>query len=223
MDIYLVRHAESEGNISGRFNGITDLPLSEKGRRQAWLLGSFFNDIELDKIYTSTLKRTNETASYALPGKAGTFIKMAALNEIDGGDWEGVAWEEIIERWPEANRLWREGPALARLPNGESVDELAKRSIDALMEIVSESKGCDSIAVFSHGTVIKVMVAHVLGLPLDALRHIAWYENSSVTKIKYAAGVFSLEFFNNHSHLPDEDKTVANTAWGREMKNNTKY
>lgn len=223
MKIYLVRHAESMGNISGKFNGITDLPLSPKGEKQAKLLGSFFKDKKIDKVYTSVLRRTIQTAEFSTGRDESTFTKVAELNEIDGGHWESVDWDIISEKYSNEFIMWNETPHLCRLPGGESLDELYERSIGVLKQVVEENNPDDTIAVFSHGTVLKVWVAYIRNLELDKLPVIAWYENSSVTGINYEDGVFSLDFYDNHEHLPMEIKTVANTPWGCNMKKTCKY
>jgi probable phosphoglycerate mutase len=223
MKIYLVRHAESLGNISGKFNGVTDLPLSPKGEKQARLLGQFFNNKKLDKIYTSVLRRTIQTANFSTGWDESSFIKLAELNEINGGHWEGVEWDKIIQRYNDEYVLWNEKPHLVRLPGGESLDELYERSIGVLKRITEENDPDSTIGVFSHGTVLKVWVAYIRNLDLEELPLIAWYENSSVTAINYENGEFSLEFYDNHNHLPMEIKTVANTPWGCNMKETCKY
>ncbi len=223
MKIYLVRHAESMGNISGKFNGVTDLPLSPKGEKQAKLLGQFFNDKKLDKIYTSVLRRTIQTANLSTGRDESTFIKLAELNEINGGHWEGVEWDKIEKKYNKEFVLWNERPHLVRLPGGESLDELYDRSIGVLKRIIEENDPEATIGVFSHGTVLKVWVAFIRNLALEELPLIAWYENSSVTGISCTDGELSLEFYDNHNHLPMEIKTVANTPWGCNMKETCKY
>lgn len=223
MDIYLIRHAESEGNINGRFNGVTDLPLSENGRKQALLLGSFLSDIQFNKIYTSKLKRAYETAGLSLPEHKGEFIRLGQLNEINGGDWEKVKWTDLPSKWPEQFRNWEEQPELTQMPNGESVAELSERSITIFTKIIKNGNAADSIAIFTHGTVIKALIAHILKLPLSSLRDIAWYENASATKVVFIDNRCIIEFFNEHSHLPVERKTIGNMEWGKEMYRQTKY
>lgn len=223
MIIYLIRHAESQGNISGKFNGITDLPLSENGRTQATLLGSFFKDRKIDRIYTSKLTRTNETADLALPGRVDEFIKMEDLNEINGGDWEGVEWEIIMDKWGDEFSKWNDSPEFSKLPNGESTLELYERSVKALKRIINENDDDGAIAVFSHGTVLKAFIAYARELPVSSFKDIAWYENSSVTKLLVENKKLSIDFFDNHEHLPDEIKTVANSPWGCNMKLTCKY
>jgi len=223
MKIYLVRHAESLGNISGKFNGITDLPLSPKGELQARLLGEFFKDKKLDKIYTSTLRRTIQTAAFSTGRDESSFIKLAELNEIDGGHWEGVEWDRIIKEYNEEYLLWNEKPHLVRLPGGENLNELYERSIGVLEKITRDNDPDSTVGVFSHGTVLKVWIAYIRNLDLEELPLIAWYENSSVTGIDFRDGQFSLEFYDDHSHLPMETKTVANTPWGCNMKETCKY
>lgn len=223
MNIYLVRHAESLGNISGNFNGITDLPLSPNGERQAALLGNFFKDRKPDRIYTSNLRRAIQTAMFSTGVDESEFIKIPELNEIDGGEWEGTSWERIMKEYNHEFNLWNTQPHLTRLPGGESLQELYERSIGVLKKIVDENPADSSVAVFSHGTVLKTWIAYIRDLHLDQLPLIAWYENSSVTKIVHEDGEFRLEFYDNHEHLPMEMKTVANSSWGRNIKKTCKY
>lgn len=223
MKIYLVRHAESTGNISNSFNGRENVPLSENGKRQAELLGSFFKNKKIDKIYTSLLDRTIQTASLALPGLENTFVNKGNLNEIDGGEWEGRAYDEIYAKWGEEFRKWRETPHKSQPPNGENLYDVQKRAISSLEEIVSENPMNSTVAVFSHGAVIKTIIAYVRGLSLEKTNEIAWYENSSVTELLYEDGIFNLGFYNKQDHLPEDIKTVANSNWGKTQKSSCKY
>lgn len=223
MKIYLVRHAESTGNISPSFNGLKDVPLSDNGRIQAKLLKSFFADKTINRIYTSMLRRTVETAGYALPGRRKEFISLGILNEINGGDWEGREYTEIFERWGDEFRKWREAPHEAQPPNGENVYDVLERAKTALNRIVSENDDDSTVAVFAHGALIKTIIIYLRSLPMSELVWVAWYENSSVTEINYENGQFSLGFCDNHDHLPDDLKTVANSDWGKAMKRTCRY
>lgn len=223
MKIYLVRHAESIGNISPSFNGQKDVPLSENGRKQATLLRKFFENVEIDKIYTSTLKRTIETADLAIPGKRDTFISLDSIREINGGDWEGRHYDEIFEKWGDEFRKWRETPHEAQPPNGENIYDVFDRVTATLEKITSENAGDSTIAIFAHGAVIKTIIAFIRSLPLSSLTDIAWYENSSVTEIIYEDGLYRLGFYDNHEHLPKHIKTVENSNWGRTMKAACRY
>jgi broad specificity phosphatase PhoE len=211
------------GNISSTFNGRNDLPLSENGRKQAALLGNFFKDKKLDRIYTSTLKRTIETADLALPGKKDSFVRLESLNEIHGGDWEGREYDEIFELWGEEFRNWREAPHKAQPPNGENIFDVFDRAVATLDKIARENESDSNVAVFAHGAVIKTVIAFIRSLPLSSLPLIAWYENSSVTEIIFKDGEFNLGFYDNHDHLPDHIKTVANSDWGKAMKHTCRY
>ncbi len=223
MIIYLIRHAESTGNISPSFNGRKDVPLSDNGRKQAVLLREFFKNIKIDRIYTSTLKRTIETANLALPGKRDSFVSLESINEIHGGDWEGRNYDEIFELWGDEFRNWREAPHKAQPPNGENIYDVFERAVKTLEMIVSENHKDSTVAIFAHGAVIKTIIAFIRLLPLSSLTEIAWYENSSVTEILYEKGRYSLGFYDNHDHLPDKNKTVANSEWGRTMKTSCLY
>lgn len=211
------------GNISGGFAGQKDVPLSENGVLQAQHLRSFFKDKRIDRIYTSMLQRTIKTAELALPGKKDEFINLPGLNEINGGDWEGKPYEEIYERWGDEFGKWRNAPHLAQPPNGETMHEVSKRALSTINEIVSDNDPDSTIAIFAHGALIKTVIIHLRDLPMSELLRVAWYENSSVTEINYDNGIYSLGFYDNHDHLPEDIKTVANSEWGRTQRTSCKY
>ncbi len=109
--VYFIRHGTTENNIAGRFQGRSDIPLGEKGRKQAACLGERFAHIPLDAVYTSPLRRAYQTAEGVCAHLPVQPICCDGLREIDGGALEGRTNDENIRDYPDVMRNFREHPA----------------------------------------------------------------------------------------------------------------
>lgn len=170
--IYLVRHGEPDFPDGKKAClGRTDLPLSEKGKRQALLLREYFKDLPFSHVFTSPLKRCVQTAiSNAIP--------KDGLTEVDMGDWDGLSFDEIRSRWPD---IYRErGKDLLRCapPHGESLYACGERSVSALLQIRKEYPAGD-LVLFTHSGVIRMLSAFLMGTSLES-RLNTQYEYASV-------------------------------------------
>ena len=105
MRLYLARHGETEGNFNGRYCGICDTPLTEKGKAQSLELSLKLREIKFHDIYVSPLKRCRETLNLAL-GKGIEIREDERLRERSFGIFENKTYEEILEKYPEEERLW---------------------------------------------------------------------------------------------------------------------
>lgn len=144
MRIYLLRHGETEWNSLRKYLGRTDLPLSEKGRRE--LVRADFSP---DRVCVSPLRRTAETAEILFPNARK--ITVPDFREMDFGVFEGKSWQEM-EDLP-AYRAWVEGGCLDAPPGGESSAAFSRRvcaAFEALADRES-SAGADRLAVVAHG------------------------------------------------------------------------
>ena len=151
-EVVLIRHGETTWSRSGQHTGRTDLPLTERGRRQAEALGAAMAAIPVARILTSPLQRATETCRLA--GLTGT--EVDDLVEWDYGDYEGRTTAEIREEVP-GWTVW-DGP----VPGGERIDEVAVRADRVIARI--EAAGED-VAVVSHGHFLRVLAARWLELP----------------------------------------------------------
>jgi broad specificity phosphatase PhoE len=151
-EVVLIRHGETTWSRSGQHTGRTDLPLTERGRRQAEALGAAMAAIPVARILTSPLQRATETCRLA--GLTGT--EVDDLVEWDYGDYEGRTTAEIREEVP-GWTVW-DGP----VPGGERLDEVAARADRVIARI--EAAGED-VAVVSHGHFLRVLAARWLELP----------------------------------------------------------
>ncbi|HEX2945770.1 MAG TPA: histidine phosphatase family protein [Clostridia bacterium] len=219
--LVFVRHAEAEGNKIRRFHGWTDSEITEKGHLQAKRVAERLKDTDIDVIYSSSLKRTMQTASYIAEAKGLPVITSAELREINGGDWEDLKWSELEERWPEEYETWENRPYAHRMPNGESMEEFQKRLLDEVMQIIHSNEG-KNICIVTHGTAIRAMLCRFRECTLEEMCNIAWCDNTAITVIDYEDGVFHTVTEGDSTHLGNDLGTIVNQDWWEEYMNKVK-
>lgn len=161
--LVLVRHAAPEESAAGRCYGRLDVGLSPAGRRQAAALAEALRALPLAAVYTSPLRRALETAA---PLAAAAGLPPAAdegLVELDFGELEGMAYDEIVRERPDLYRRWMEEPTAVVFPGGESYADLRARVLAAVRAIRERHAG-ETVALVAHGGVVRVVVADALGL-----------------------------------------------------------
>ncbi len=211
--VYLIRHAQAEGNEKQTFQGHRDGTISEMGRRQLEQLAEYGKTLPLEAIYSSPLSRALETAKAVNKYHRLPIFVRDGLIEIDGGDWEGVSWDRFPLDFPEENDAWENKPWLFRAPNGETMAEVYDRITDAVLEIVKENPG-KTIAIVSHGCAIRNFLTFAKGLPLEGIAQTGWCDNTAVSKIIFDEKFSpTLIYANNTDHLTEETKTFARQKW----------
>jgi alpha-ribazole phosphatase len=168
--ILLVRHAHTE--MTGRFCGESDPVLSEQGRRQSAKLAEELAKHRLTHLFSSDLRRTQETASY-IAAKLGLAMELLpGLREMRFGEWEGLNWDEISQKDAAFAKRWMtEYPTLSP-PRGEDFRAFRERVREALAEVAGRSSRGSAVVV-THGGVIRTFLLDVLNLPESALATIA--------------------------------------------------
>lgn len=196
--VTLIRHGLTEWNVSGRFQGQTDLPLSEDGRRQARRLARRMARIrDADLVVASPLVRAHETARLAFPGREIALDER--LMELHFGLFEGGTMEENRAR-PEWD-VWIADPYGRCAPEGESYGQLRERAVawfDALPEDAAH------VVAVSHSGTIQMILAHVLGIEHPRWRKRIYLRHSSVSRLVIQDGELVVERVNDTRHL-DED------------------
>lgn len=213
--LIFVRHAEAEGNIKRVFHGWTDGKITEKGHIQAQKVAERLKDVPIDVIYSSSLTRTIQTASYIAKVKNLPIIRTDKLKEINGGDWEGRRWDELPEIWPAQNETWEHRPHAHVMPNGENMVEFQERLINEVKYIIDNNKG-KNICIVTHGTAIRAMLCYFRGCDLEEMQNIPWHDNTSVTIMDYENDKFEIECEGDTSHLDREMSTIQNQEWWNE-------
>ncbi len=215
--IYLVRHAESFGNLSRRAYGWYDGIVTEKGWAQIECLKKCFENIEIDAVYSSDRARTMATAEAIYKPKGLSLITMPSIREISLGIWEDRPWGEFPRRDPEAYKNWCEAPLLFKLEGAETFRELYERMKSSLLKIASENEG-KTVAVVSHGAAIRTLLCGILDNDnLEDLASCDWGDNTCVSLLSTEDGVsFKAEFLNDNSHLSHMAGFADNMRWARE-------
>jgi alpha-ribazole phosphatase len=186
--LLLIRHAEPEDDARGHCYGRLDIGLSPTGLANAERLAGSLRDLELEKVYASPRRRAVQTAA-ALGGSPSVDDR---LRELDFGELEGRTYDEIEREQPAFFRRWMETPTRVRFPGGESYGELRERVAAAVDDAVA-AHAARTVALVSHGGVIRAALAVALGLPdqrafaLDVgyarISVVDWFDRTPVVRL----------------------------------------
>jgi alpha-ribazole phosphatase len=198
-NVLLVRHGQTESNVTGFFMGWSDEDINRFGYAQAGRLSSRLADLPIAAIYSSPLKRAYNTALVLAKPHQLTAEVRDDLVEIQVGDWQGLHIDEISQRWPELWQQSRIDPSQVALPNGESFEQVRERAVRAFNQIVQANQGRQVLMV-THDVVIRVIVAHILGTSNSIYRRFE-IANASLSRIAVSEDRTRLVTLNDTSHL----------------------
>lgn len=211
--LYLIRHAEAEGNVYRRCHGIYDSLLTPKAYEQLPYLAKRFEEVPLDAVYASNLYRARHTAKAIADRKGMKVIIRPELHEIDMGKWEDLNWAILPREFPEDYAVWSSRQWECTPPGGESVLGTGDRVLAELHKI-AEARPGQNVAVVSHGTAIRSILCRVLKLAPAQIGEIGWGDNTCVAKLIFEDdGSVHAEYWNDASHLPQELSTFASIGW----------
>ncbi|EDT74927.1 histidine phosphatase family protein [Clostridium butyricum] len=170
--IMLIRHGETEWNILGKFQGSTDIPLSNEGIRQAFMLKERLKS-DFDYIFSSPLKRAYETAKI-LCDESGKQVSIAEeIREINFGEWEGLTVKGIAEKYPDIFNEWRNDKREGKFCGGDmSTLNASIRAKNCIMEIANKHKG-KKIVIVAHGGIIKAGLIGIFDWDMSMYHKIA--------------------------------------------------
>ncbi len=197
--IYLVRHGRTAWNKEEIFRGTRDIPLDEQGKEEARLVGEWLKDGVIAAVYSSPLSRSVETAE-AIAGGHGLEVKLLpGIQDINFGQWEGIAQDEVIGRWPDLYRQWKSTPHLVTFPDGESLEMVRRRSMEALMDLVERHRK-ETLVLVAHRVVNKVIVASLIGLDNSHFWRIG-QDTGATNVFRYEEGQWMILSVNDTCHL----------------------
>lgn len=202
--LYLIRHGATDANMARPYilqgRGV-NLSLNATGRAQAAAVGEFLRHRRIDHVYASCLIRARETAE-AIAAPHGLSVEVDdRITECHVGQWEGMDWESIRARHPDAWSLFNEDPSRNAYLGGESYQDVLLRVEPALLELLQRHPG-ETIAVVAHNIVNRVFLAQVLGLELRRAKELR-QANGCVNMLRHDAGQVVLETMNSCFHIPD--------------------
>ena len=166
MLIYLIRHGETDYNLTHRFQGMwVESQLTEKGRAQARAASALLADIPFDRLYVSAADRTRETASLLFPGRTDA-VYRDELREVDVGSLANMYLADIKTSYPDWYKKSADDKDYSQF-GGESHEEMKARAKVAMDRIIAE--GGDTVAVVSHGGTIRYMLWALTGIAPGAV------------------------------------------------------
>lgn len=199
--IYLIRHAEAEGNLYRIAQGQDNSALTDRGWRQVRALERRFDGVRIDAVYTSDLYRTRATASALYRPRNLTPHLVPELREIHVGVWERKTWGEIVRRWPEQMADFGRRMDRWHMEGAETPSEVLERVLGALEKIAAENEG-RTAAVFSHGYAIRLVLANLQGISLrDTGDRTPTGDNTAVSLLEWDGKSFRVAWQNDNSHL----------------------
>ena len=193
QSVYLARHGETAWSLSGQHTGLTDVPLTERGERNARRLGERLAGLAFAKVFTSPLQRAARTCELAGFGSVAEVDRD--LVEWNYGDYEGLRTTEIRAKHPDW-QLFRDG-----CPGGESPDQIGARA-DRVVSRVRAIKG--DVLIFSSGHILRVLAARWLGLE-PAIGRFFMLSTASVSVLGYENNLSQpvIRLWNDIRHVGD--------------------
>ncbi len=198
--IVLIRHGQTEWNRVERFRGRADIPLNETGLSQADATGErVAAEWRPAAVYSSSLSRAVKTAE-AIAERMGLAVAThPGLLDIDYGEWQGLTPEEAKERWPEQIEAWFTRPGEARIPGGETLDDLRGRVMPAVEELADRHAG-QTIVLVGHTVVNRMILLGALGLDNERFWRLR-QEPCALNVLEWDGADFVLVLMNDTCHL----------------------
>ena len=195
--ILLIRHGETDWNAAGRWQGHSDIPLNDNGRRQSQALAQRLAAWPIQALYTSDLKRAKETADIIAHSHEITPVLDAALRERYGGFFQGLTGEEIRSTYAAQWKMLIEGHDLEGIESNTAAQE---RIWHAFEKITATHQG-EMIAFVSHGATLGLLIAKALGFTLAQRPRFTMRQNTGLSIIELDDNGPLVTLLNDASHL----------------------
>ncbi|MDX0423125.1 histidine phosphatase family protein [Sinorhizobium medicae] len=187
MNVFVIRHGETEWSLSGQHTGTTDIPLTDSGRRQAERMRPVLARHTFALVLVSPMQRARETCD--LVGLGAAAIGDPGLLEWNYGEYEGHTPQQIQAKRP-GWLIFRDG-----CPGGETPSQVGAR-VDQVVTRVRAAKG--DVALFAHGHVLRVLAARWIGLPPRAGQHFL-LNTGTLSVLTYYHEVPAVRVWNGHA------------------------
>ncbi|MEV7522572.1 histidine phosphatase family protein [Streptomyces sp. NPDC091371] len=161
--IVLWRHGQTSWNLERRFQGSTDIELTETGVAQARRAARLLASLKPDAIVASDLRRASDTAAELAAVTGLPVARTEALRETYAGEWQGLTHDEILEKYGEQYAAWKRGEPVRR-GGGELETEVADRAAPVVLEHADRLPRGGTLVVVSHGGTIRTTIGRLLGL-----------------------------------------------------------
>ena len=207
LRLYFMRHGETVWNTERRYQGMTDIELSEEGLRQAECAAKRFKNIKIDKIYASPLKRAMKTAEKIAAEKGLEIISEDNFREIHFGEWEGKTVPELTEKYGESYTNFIREPHKYGFPGEGSVENVINRIKPGIDRLIAEDEG--NVLIVSHGGIIRLMIMYIMGLDSSWFTKM-WINNPGVSIVEIKNDRRLLLTLNDSAHLAETGQNESN-------------
>lgn len=200
LKLYIVRHGETEWNVIKRFQGQLNTPLTEKGMEKLRKTGKKLENVLFDEVYTSELGRTVASAEIILNENRGyknkkrELQKLAELNEVYFGVWQGLTYEEVFLKYPEEgnNYFYNVKNYKAENVEAEKLEDALERFLKGINKIL-DSHESGNILVVTHGTVFEMFMNYVANNSIFDIDERTLMGNGDYKVFSYKDGKFQEE------------------------------
>ena len=206
--VYVIRHAEAEGNLYRIAQGQYDSILTDRGWRQLQALAGRFRDVHLDAVYASDLYRARATASAVARPKGLTVQPRRDLREICVGEWEEKTWGEIARTQPDQLEYFNHRGDLWHVEGGEAPAAVQARMLAAVREIVRMHPG-ETVALASHGCAIRLLLGALQGYTLPQIGQTPNGDNTAVSLLEAEGDAIRVVYRDDASHIPTENSALS--------------
>lgn len=181
MKLFFVRHGETDWNVLKKIQGSTNIPLNDLGLIQAECLGKQLlkEDLHIGKVYCSKLLRAKVTADMIAQMLGVPCQILEGIEEMNMGQWEGMTWKEVPEKYVDDYEVWHKNRRYTRIPEGESYQDVIFRVFKALKELVKNHE--DNILIVTHSAILMSMQSYLYDTP--------FYEMAKRYKVRNAGMV----------------------------------
>lgn len=199
-NIYLARHGETEYNKSDQIQGRgIDISLNETGIRQAEAIAEYLREIELHGVFSSSLKRSRETAEIVADAYYLTVKSHEDLDEMNFGKFEGQPASEIKSELEALHQKWRSGAVDYDSPNGESPTTVLERAGKRMEAIIGEHQNKNLLFIL-HGRLIRIILSDWLRYGLTGMHRVP-HSNGALYHIRWDGEQFDPVYINKTEHL----------------------
>lgn len=211
--IYVIRHAEAEGNLFRRIHGQYDTTVTPRGKAQIAALRDRFAGERVDVCLSSDLVRPRTTAQAVYVPRGLPLRLDPRFREVRLGVWEDRPFGLLEREDPQQLAWFSSEPYRWHVAGAETVTEYSDRFLDGLRDAAERYQG-QTVAVFSHGSVIRAMQMRLFYGP-DRIPEIGHCDNTGVSLLEYDAGRWRAVYLNDNSHLTGDLSTFSRQNWWR--------
>ncbi len=195
MRLYIIRHGETQWNVLKRFQGHSDIPLNDEGRRLARITAEALSDVTFSRIYTSPLKRALETAEIIKGNRDIPIIEDRRIIEISFGEYEGLCCDKEHYNIPDPEFMkFFDKPQEYKPPQGaETIAALRERTTDFFEELVhNKDIEKETILISTHGAALRGILSHINNLGIEDFWRGGVHKNCAVTIVDVDNGKASI-------------------------------